>query len=180
MTYTTEFYVEEGRVARESATIVIPWLLDQLGEVDDVIDIGCGTGEWGHQTELYGCTATGIDWNVLPELQRLTNYTNVDLCESIIDCDGTDLVICLEVMEHLPEERGPELIAGMSQAAAILFSAATPGQPGVDHVNCQPHDYWHDLFAQHGLHPTYIGGQFDEPVADFYRRNMYLYRRNSD
>lgn len=175
MTYTAEFYAEETRVALESALVVLPSVMAQTG-ARTVIDIGCGTGGWAHTAETLGYQALGVDLNV-PEDQILcSDYVNQDISEGY-PCSGYDLAICLEVAEHLPPESAISLVEGLSQATSVLFSAATPGQLGVGHINCQPHDYWHLLFARHHLYPKFIGAEFGEPVADFYRRNMFLYGR---
>jgi SAM-dependent methyltransferase len=172
VTYTEWFYVEEGRVARSSAAVVAPWVHDNY-PVRTVIDIGCGTGEWAGAFASLGCAATGVDLGA-PAVGDI-EYIDADLINGW-PCSGYDLAICLEVAEHLPESTGALLVEGLAQAPTVLFSAATPGQPGVGHINCRPHDYWHAQFELHGKTPTYIGDKFTEPVADFYRRNMFLYR----
>lgn len=173
--YDDNFYALETEVAVKSAEVVLPWVLAETG-AKSVIDIGCGTGGWAYVAKGLGCEVLGVDHQVPPDLQLLEEWIDHDL-EQGYDCWEWDLAICLEVAEHLPEEASQHLIDGLAKAEAVLFSAATPGQPGVGHINCQPHDYWHLCFAQHDLYPTFIGGRFNEPVADFYRRNMYLYQR---
>ena len=173
MIYDAAFYEEEGPVARRSAEIVLPWLFGRHPDVETVVDVGCGTGSWAATAATLGRVAVGVDWGVPVELQDCV-YIDRDLVGGYL-CDGYDLAICLEVAEHLPESSAEPLVAGLTAAGLVLFSAATPGQPGVGHVNCQPHDYWHDLFASHGYLPTFVGGEFAEPVADFYRSNLFLY-----
>lgn len=175
MTYDEEFFIQEALVAARSAAIVLPVVFDMLGPTFSVIDIGCGTGAWADQAARLGMIVKGVDGHV-PEHLTCIPVAEADLSYGY-PCDGFDLAICLEVAEHLPPESAEPLIEGLAQARAVLFSAATPGQPGVDHINCKPHDYWHLLFERHGLYPTHIGPQFAEPVADFYRRNAFLYRR---
>lgn len=180
VTYDSEFFAEEGRVARESAAIVVPWLIKQrFGWVNSsVIDIGSGTGEWAAEFVAQDderWEALAID--AYAPIYKVP-HLRLDITNGV-DCEGWDLAICLEVAEHLPEESAEPLVAGLANAGTVLWSAATPGQPGVGHINCREHEYWHGLFAQHGMTPEFIGGQFDEPVASFYRRNMFLYRRTA-
>ncbi len=170
MTYTEFFYEEETRVAYESAQHALPGLVHPG---DRIIDIGSGTGAWAFIAAELGCTVRAVDRDI-PEHLALLPVQNCDL-NGGYDCTGWDLAICLEVAEHLNPEAARPLVEGLAHAGRVLFSAATPDQPGVNHVNCQPHDYWHGLFAAHYLYPTHIGETWAEPVADFYCRNTYLY-----
>lgn len=172
MTYDEAFYIEEGRVARESAGPVADWYMTTYPTTRTVIDVGCGTGEWAYAFHQRGCWVMGVDYYSPPEL-HVVGVLPVDLIFGY-PCRGYDLAICLEVAEHLHESSADRLVFGLTEANQVLFSAATPGQPGVDHVNCKPHEYWHDLFAQYDMTPTHIGPQFPQ-IADFYQRNMYLY-----
>lgn len=174
MTYDEAFYVEQRRVALESAEIVLPRIMD-VAPFASVVDVGCGTGAWTFAAQEFGCRVIGIDLGVPEAVRYSIPYSDADLTGGF-PCDGFDLAICLEVAEHLLETSAQPLVAGLTQAGTVLFSAATPGQPGVGHVNCQEHDYWHTLFAEHGYTPTHVGAWFDAPVADFYRRNMFLYQ----
>jgi SAM-dependent methyltransferase len=173
--YNDDFFDEETRVALESAEVVVPALASRAWSV---VVVGCGTGAWLEVAKRCGATEVlGVDGFVsIAELRvDLHEFERADLSEGY-DCSGYDMAFCLEVAEHLPAEAAVPLVRGLSGAATVLFSAATPGQPGVGHINCQPHEFWHDLFADFGKLPEYVGGRFEEPVADFYRRNMFLYR----
>lgn len=177
MTYDQAFYESEGATARTAARIVLPRILEDH-PVASVIDIGCGTGEWALAAHDYGKITLAVDLLVPGELVVAPFFVEADLASGY-SCAGFDLAVCVEVAEHLPEDAAGLLVDGLTEAGAVLFSAATPGQPGIGHVNCQPHTYWHDLFAEHDFSPTFVGEWFSEPVADFYRRNLFLYRRGA-
>ena len=71
-------------------------------------------------------------------------------------------------------------LAAVHAADAVLFSAAVPGQIGLHHVNCQPHEYWHEKFAQHGLEmtdPIRPLIAHDHRVSPWYRNNTFVYLR---
>ena len=60
--------------------------------------------------------------------------------------------ISMEVGEHLAErfaDRYVKLLCSLSEN--IVFSAATPGQGGDDHINEQQHDYWITKFEREGF-----------------------------
>jgi hypothetical protein len=59
-----------------------------------------------------------------------------------------DLAICLEVAEHLPATRAEGFVEDLVKLApVVLFSAAIPGQGGVNHINEQYLSYWANLFV---------------------------------
>jgi 2-polyprenyl-3-methyl-5-hydroxy-6-metoxy-1,4-benzoquinol methylase len=54
-----------------------------------------------------------------------------------------DLVVSLEVAEHLPASAADQFVNTLvKHGKKILFSAAIPGQGGQDHLNEQWPDYW--------------------------------------
>ena len=63
-----------------------------------------------------------------------------------------DLVVCLEVAEHLPKRASTSVVANVAKSADkyIAFSAAQPGQWGDGHINCQPVSFWLRLFSERG------------------------------
>src|SRR3989344_334927 len=63
-----------------------------------------------------------------------------------------DIVICIEVAEHIPGESSDLLVENISRHGnLIIFTAATPGQGGTDHINEQPKEYWISKFKKAGL-----------------------------
>jgi hypothetical protein len=90
-----------------------------------------------------------------------------------------DLVICLEVVEHVDTPTGEAIVDFLTRSAGlVLFSAAVSGQPGWGHINNQPHAYWKDLFARHGfdrldiVRPRILE---DTTIPFWYRQNLYLF-----
>ena len=60
----------------------------------------------------------------------------------------------------------------------ILFSAATPGQGGENHLNEQPHEFWRALFADHGYRLLdFVRPRIREhpKVESWYRYNSFLF-----
>jgi hypothetical protein len=83
-------------------------------------------------------------------------YVEDDLRDGIHQRVVFDLVTCLEVGEHLPESAAETLCNSIARHLAVqdgilVFSAATPGQMGKHHINCQPPLYWRSLLYDRGI-----------------------------
>ncbi|HEY9003234.1 MAG TPA: hypothetical protein VIM89_17885, partial [Mucilaginibacter sp.] len=90
-----------------------------------------------------------------------------------------DLAICTEVGEHLNPASSEHLIKYLTQSApVVIFSAAVPGQGGHGHINCQPREFWHDLFTSNGFRLIDSFRQKlrdNEKLAMWYKLNMLDY-----
>jgi hypothetical protein len=95
-----------------------------------------------------------------------------------------DVCLCIEVAEHLSPEAAPRLVEGLTRLSdTIVFSAATPGQGGVGHINEQPHSYWHELFQRCGFEESSLRDRllsFTEgvPGPEWIRANLITYQRH--
>ncbi|GGH15333.1 class I SAM-dependent methyltransferase [Mucilaginibacter phyllosphaerae] len=165
-----------------SARQVLPYLL-QLTTINSILDVGCGTGTWLYvAAELGVKNIKGIDGAKLQsdELKiPAKDYLHQDLTEALSLNQKYDLVICLEVAEHLPPHAANTLINSLTtHSDLILFSAAIPGQDGQNHLNEQWPDYWQTLFKSKGFFPSVlIKEEFwdNENVDWWYRQNMLLF-----
>ncbi len=90
-----------------------------------------------------------------------------------------DLAMSMEVAEHLPEARSASFVADLTRLApAVLFSAAVPGQGGIEHMNERWQSDWIGLFAAQGFEAWDVvrpATWDDEDVAFCYRQNMFLF-----
>jgi SAM-dependent methyltransferase len=154
--YGDSFYdgaaCDEGRVY---AAAVADILFDRYAP-RTVFDFGCGQGAILAGLEKRGVLAFGCDGSA-PGVRRCPPNTFVfqaDLKKPLVTNRTFDLVLSIEVAEHLPHRSGPVLVASMAGVAShrVVFSASGPGSPiGDDHINLQPPEYWADLFAAHGF-----------------------------
>ena len=63
-----------------------------------------------------------------------------------------DLIVCMEVLEHLPPHLGPITVANLSRHThQVLFSASPDDFRDPTHLNVRPTDYWVELFGRHGF-----------------------------
>jgi hypothetical protein len=77
-----------------------------------------------------------------------------------------DLVVCLEVAEHLSADAADQFIASLTRhVPMILFSAAIPFQGGHHHVNERFLPYWMERFARFDFRPLNVirGKIWDDP-----------------
>jgi SAM-dependent methyltransferase len=168
-------------VGLQSARAIVPLLLSLLKPAS-IIDVGCGPGNWLLAFLEAGVTDVfGVDQNDYGKDLRIdrTCFAVADLT-SPFHADRTyDLVICVEVAEHLMPHAAPILVKSLTALGpVILFSAAIPFQGGTDHRNEQWPEYWRDLFEQHAFVPVdCIRPKIwdDSRVAYWYTQNVILY-----
>jgi len=157
-----------------------------------MVDVGCGVGSWVRAAADLGIAdRLGIDGEyVEPEMLMIPaeQFMAADLAQP--DLAGTisarhpdrfDLVLCLEVAEHLPFDRSAGLVADLcSLGDLVLFSAAIPFQHGTNHINEQWPEFWATLFRARGyacfdlLRPELWG---NPAVAWWYAQNIIVFAR---
>lgn len=143
--YSTRWRERVRAGAQSSAAALVPRLVSQFAP-RTMVDVGAGEGWFAQQFEHHGIEATRVDGPWVPDAVQ------VDFDAPPYPELGTfDMVLCLEVAEHVKPEHAGAFVAWLCSLAPLtVFSAAIPGQGGTGHVNEQPPGYWVDLFAQHG------------------------------
>jgi SAM-dependent methyltransferase len=181
-TYDRAFYEKITDGAQLSAREVVPYLIDLL-QPKSVVDVGCGTGAWlsvfrEHDIEdVFGIDGDYVDRHslLIPHGQFLA----VDLRHQIPIARQFDLVLSLEVAEHIPASHTDIYLRHLeSLGDVIAFSAAVPNQGGQGHVNEQWPEYWKELFEARGFilvdalrHRIWN----NRNVERWYRQNLVLY-----
>src|SRR4029077_19644174 len=83
------------------------------------------------------------------------NFMAMDLTGPISVERTFDLVVSLEVAEHLPADCSSGFVDALTRLGpVVLFSAAAPYQGGAQHVNEQWPEYWAKLFSRKGYLPV--------------------------
>jgi len=180
--YTDEFfeYIERGSII--SARRFSAFLAPLLG-IKSILDVGCGRGAWLREWRASGVAiAQGVDGPYVREQSLLIpveDFTAVDLSQKFDLGRRYDLVTSLEVAEHLPRSGSEAFISSLAtHADLVLFSAATPGQGGENHINERPPLFWQGVFAKMGFEAYDVvrpAFRTDNSVEPWYRFNTVLY-----
>ncbi len=132
---------------------VAEWIARTIGPAT-VLDAGCAYGFLVEQLRRRGVEAYGIDVSEFALAQVDSSVR--DYCQpgSVTAPFGRrfDLIVCQEVLEHLPPEDGARAIANLAaHTDDVLFSSTPLDFREVTHFNVQSPDRWAAWFAEHGL-----------------------------
>jgi SAM-dependent methyltransferase len=139
-----------------------------------VLDAGCGIGLLVEALRDRGLDAWGIDVSKYAISQvgdDLAKYCRVASITDELD-RSFDLIISIEVLEHLPEHLAHTAVANIAtHANDVLFSSSPSDFRDPSHQNVQPPGYWVRLFARHGLYRDLdFDATFVSPHARRFRR----------
>ena len=182
--YTEDYFQNRQAGVMRSADVIVPLVIEWVRPAS-VVDVGCGIGGWLATFEQHGVqNFLGVDGEhvdrtklVIPQDRFLPR----DLSQPMRLDRQFDLVVSLEVAEHLPEPMADSFVESLtSLGPVVLFSAAIPLQGGRGHVNEQWPRYWAALFEQRG----YVAIDClrrrvweNEDVRWWYAQNTILYVR---
>lgn len=111
------------------------------------IDIGCGPGHFVDSLRNEGIVACGYD--IVPG----NNVVTLDITKDSVE--PCELVICLEVLEHISPEQTDVALNHLADSVKpngmLIFSAAAPNQGGEGHINCRPKAVWQQKLSARGL-----------------------------
>ncbi len=150
----------------------------------DVIDFGCGVGAYLLiAKELGAQTVLGVD-DFSPNYSLLNRdeFLQKDLSTPINLNRKFDLVVCLEVIEHISADCEDTLLDSIASHAKdlILFSGGEPDQPGLGHINTNPLSHWLKKWAARGWFPVLVDSLGYRGLATFswMKRNPVLLKKS--
>ena len=185
--YDSAFFSELEKGSFVSAQKILPIINDIIAP-KSVLDVGCGVGHWLKvwRDNLNVKDIQGIEGPYIKDEFLnipIENLLKTDLKKEINLHKNFDLVMSMEVAEHIPEENSEAFINTLiNHGDIILFSAAIIGQLGTYHINEQMPEYWAAKFLKHGyiavdlLRPRIWN---DTEIAYWYRQNAILYVKKS-
>jgi SAM-dependent methyltransferase len=120
-----------------------------------VLDAGCALGMLVEVLRKRGVQAWGVDisefaiQNVHADIRP---FCKVGSITEPFEFPRYDLIVSIEVLEHLPEAETDKAIANLCQHSDdILFSSTPYDYHEATHFNVHPTEYWVECFARYGF-----------------------------
>ncbi len=186
METTSKFIHSTDTYNTKSSDCIVPFLMKMFNPIN-VLDVGCGIGTWLHSfkkngiPEIFGIDGDYVDRQLLSQFIPANSFTPIDLQKPFALNRKFDLVICLEVAEHLPKSAADGFINSLClHADTIVFSAAIPGQGGQYHINEQWLDYWVKKFDLNSYKLYDVLRPILWNMADvdwWYKQNMVIFSK---
>lgn len=153
--YPEDYFEKRSEPPFDSTANIVVDILNEKYNPNSVIDIGCAIGVYLYYFEDKDTNVVGFEGATKAiEMALVDGIQQVDLRDSPRATGMFDLVLCIEVAEHLHPKYADGLIDTIISAAhdesTIVFTAAPPGQPGTHHVHLQPRHFWIDKFENRG------------------------------
>ncbi|WP_254538291.1 class I SAM-dependent methyltransferase [Halomarina litorea] len=185
--YDRQYYAEMLGEAKLRDARAFCAALDRAFDPDTVVEFGCGPGRFLVPFEERGVTVHGLDRSTAAFEESplpADRFTVHDLRDPYHVAEEFDIALCIEVLEHIPEEDADTVVRSIADAAPVaVVTAARPGQGGTHHVNEQLPAYWKERFAAAGM--TYreyltddIARAVDPEELDWLQTNLLVFERS--
>ena len=187
--YTRAYYLRDVEDEAKSSSTHIVESICAKWNPKRVVDVGCGSGALlqcfaGRDIVVQGLEYSDAGCQMTRERGVSVEPFDVRFDDANPAWAAFDVVCCTEVAEHIPEQFAGKLVDTLTRLGRnIVFTAATPGQGGTDHVNEQPHSYWIEKFADHQyefceeLTKRWAADWRKNNVAQWYWTNLLVFRR---
>lgn len=139
------------------------WLLNELdlikgiaGDVNSLLELGCGNGRFLEQAASVWPEVTGVDWAKSAYLNKLqATHKNIKFIQADISTfefeQKYDLIVSADFLEHLPKELLGKVISKALRAGRVNFHKIACYDDGHSHLSILTPDEWLAIFnAQPG------------------------------
>jgi hypothetical protein len=186
--YTKEWYLSISESSYVSATHMLGYIFHSIGFIPrSIIDIGGGAGAFAapfYEAGIKDITILDGEW-VKDAVQFLPPNCFIyhDLTKPYFPTRKYDMAICCEVIEHIDDQHSDTVLDTITRCSDVcLWSAALPGQGGLNHVNEREESYWEEKFLHRGFikfdilrnRLTHFNDNF---ISFWYRQNIMFYCR---
>ncbi len=148
------------------------------------IDVGCGDGRYCAIFKAYGWEdVVGLDGTEdIKSLGIYDRITKCDLTKPIYTETKAELVLCLEVGEHIPKEHEQVFLNNLCFFVEdeLILSWAIPGQYSASgHVNCQPQEYVIKEIEKRGFKYCSTKSEYLKDCASFkwFKENLMIFKK---
>lgn len=142
-------------------------------------DFGCSLGEYVRFLREKGWRISGFEGS--PVEKVTSGIWTLDLSQKQHTLPTFDLVLCLEVGEHVPPKREGNFLWNLVRASSrkLILSWATPGQGGIGHVNCKGQEEVVRIFQKRGFSRNQEEGKIlrDSAEHPWLRKNVQVFDR---
>lgn len=137
-----------GPTATRPIIAALLGIVDELG-IDSVLDVGCGDGYWMPDLPGY----VGFDWSTVALQLARDRHPERDYTGTWPERQF-DLIVCRDVMQHLPLDAGMDLLARIRRSGRWALLSTYVGGTNVD------------IDAGDAYCPDLQAPPFDMPVAE--------------
>lgn len=156
LTYNPGVFFEFAMVAKRNAPFFTNALIRCFPDARSFNDIGAGTGQFVKELRERGAniSCAGYEYSGTARFFSFLNGVKLysfDLSRSlpIHNLQMADIAYSLEVGEHIPSSLSSKFVKTLTDAGrVVIFTAAKPFQRGHGHINCQPKEFWEELFIK--------------------------------
>jgi SAM-dependent methyltransferase len=159
MIYDQEYFWRRRAARYQAPQHILAGLYWRMWHPERVFDAGCGVGYYLDGFRALGCQIAGCDVGYPTARRYMAKATAKrcfahDLALPLPVRRGYDLVLCLDVAEHMPAEAHPVLCETLRRLARgpLLFVGGLPENIGWGHVACKPREHWIAELEAAGLH----------------------------
>lgn len=181
MTKTGIWSQKEADLYHKSSPKLAAFLCRYLDIGIPVVDFGCGQGYYINELAGVGFSCVGVEGEMLNNFLN-PNVIIHDLTKPFYFLPDRQ-VLSFETWEHLPEWAEEEFVNTLVNScnSTMIISCATPGQPGIGHINTRSREYVINKIERRGFRFNYEDTQLIrnnvDKECDWLERNLLIFNK---